>query len=124
MLFWRNYLSRMLHSLSNLRKRRVNCLILNDGDVITPMEMFTISLCIAIGLTFGDLQQVEIGNDDLKAREDKKVFRTTKVKEAVNLDQSLKSRDAPEIVYTMMSFAIPGKDFTIKTSRSIRGKRD
>src|SRR6218665_2465445 len=80
------------------------------------MEVFTIFLFIVIGHAFGDLQRVKIGNDDLNVRDEEKGFRTHKVNEAVNLDQSHKSKDVPEIVHTMMSFAKPeeGDKRTIK----------
>src|SRR6218665_31341 len=72
------------------------------------MEMWTIFLCIFIGHAFSDLQRVE--NDDVKARDDETGFSSPSDKAAINLDESLKSKDLPEIVHTVMSFAAPSKE--------------
>src|SRR6218665_769502 len=80
------------------------------------MAIFTIFLCTVIGYAFGYQQLTEIGEDYSKAKEDAK-----KVYFPVNLEQSLKSKENAQ---SSVSFAMPGKDFTIKTIRTFREQRD
>ena len=57
------------------------------------MEMFTIFLCIVIGHAFGDLQGIEISENDLKAQKDAKSFLYPNVRDADHLDQSPQLKD-------------------------------